>query len=255
MAFPVPALLRCALTFSVFTTSCLTFCFSAWSLLAISVGILPVAANFDSRQVILSISTAVALVALAPLIVSSVMMARNEALERLIYMATHNQLTGLPNRRPFFDTGSKFLEDISTSQTCITITVFDLDHFKAINDTYGHATGDRTLSAFARVLTENLRKSDIFGRIGGEEFAAILINYSQDNAIEVANRICMSFSSMQMQAADGRPFLATVSVGLREFRGTLPCLDDLLAAADATLYRAKALGRDRVEVYRNDCVA
>ena len=127
----------------------------------------------------------------------------------------------------------------------VTALVFDLDHFKSINDRFGHAVGDETLRLFARTLALTLRSSDVIGRLGGEEFAALLPN-DLTSAAAAGERVRAAIEVVGAEV-DGHRVEATVSIGAAAVL-ELPCdLEALLARADAALYRAKANGRNRLE--------
>ena len=125
--------------------------------------------------------------------------------------------------------------------------MIDLDHFKSINDRFGHALGDRVLEIFAESARQSVRSSDLLGRLGGEEFAAVLSDTSRDKAAGVAERIRESFAQAT-QEVDNRPIYATVSIGLVHCQDAALDVAALLAQADQALYIAKERGRNRVEV-------
>ncbi len=127
------------------------------------------------------------------------------------------------------------------------VLLIDLDHFKSINDRFGHALGDRVLEIFTDAARKSTRGSDLIGRLGGEEFAAMLVDTNRDKAVEVAERIRESFAQMA-QEVDGRAVCATVSIGLVHTDAPALDLPELLAQADQALYCAKERGRNRVEV-------
>ena len=124
--------------------------------------------------------------------------------------------------------------------------MLDIDYFKALNDTYGHAAGDRVLAEFAGILRASLRAGDHIGRVGGEEFAVLLADRGAEIATEVAGRIVAAVSATPIALEDGRSLSATVSIGVA-VAGTAD-LEKLLAAADEALYRSKQAGRNRFEV-------
>jgi diguanylate cyclase (GGDEF)-like protein len=125
--------------------------------------------------------------------------------------------------------------------------MIDLDHFKSINDRFGHSVGDRVLQIFAKTAAANLRSFDLIGRLGGEEFAAVLAESGQDEAVAVAERIRMSFVAAAA-VVDGHAVAATTSVGVALMRDVSQGVTALLGQADKALYRAKDLGRNRVEL-------
>jgi diguanylate cyclase (GGDEF)-like protein len=149
-------------------------------------------------------------------------------------------LTGVANRRSFMQQGDKFLQRGRFDNTPTAVLALDLDHFKQINDRYGHAVGDNVLVEFCRIVAATLRPTDLFGRVGGEEFACLLPNTSLENALTVAERLRAACAEYDFHTSA----VVTVSIGL-----AMADTDDLvatLANADRALYRAKADGRNRV---------
>jgi diguanylate cyclase (GGDEF)-like protein len=123
--------------------------------------------------------------------------------------------------------------------------MFDVDHFKSINDRFGHQFGDRVLKLFAVTASENLRTSDVIGRLGGEEFAAILPDSNLESARAVAERVRGAFEATAV-AVEGQQICATVSVGAAVTTDPRCELESLLSSADQALYLAKKSGRNRV---------
>jgi diguanylate cyclase (GGDEF)-like protein len=155
-------------------------------------------------------------------------------------------LTGVANRRGFFDTGERLLVRARFAREPTALIVFDLDRFKSINDGYGHHTGDEVLISFCRLATSELRPNDLFGRIGGEEFASLLPDAGWHDALRLAERVRKAFEASPHTTGQ-YAFRSTVSVGVAISDKERPDLNALLNAADQALYRAKALGRNRVE--------
>jgi len=144
------------------------------------------------------------------------------------------------------------LQRASFDRLAVVLLLFDLDKFKTINDTFGHPAGDSVLTAFCRLATGALRPGDLFGRLGGEEFAALLPQISLDHGLDVAERIRSSFEATAFNSGAGA-FNATVSIGAAiASDGNLSAL---MTAADRALYRAKANGRNRVEHVQTGSVA
>ncbi len=156
-------------------------------------------------------------------------------------------LTGIANRRSFLQDAKGLALRHVTNPRPTAVLLFDLDHFKSINDRFGHAIGDRTLEIFADAARDSLRATDLIGRLGGEEFAAILRDASQERALAAGNRLRESFAKAA-QDVDGRPVCATVSVGVVHCDGPVLDIVELLAQADQALYFAKERGRNRVEL-------
>jgi diguanylate cyclase (GGDEF)-like protein len=168
---------------------------------------------------------------------------RSEVATRLA--ATKDSLTGIANRAAFLETAKRVLECCRRTQTPVSAIMFDLDHFKEINDKHGHAIGDAVLKRFCSAAVAALRQTDLFGRMGGEEFAALLPAVSIEAALLRAERIRLSFAD-DCQFVRGHRVNATVSSGVSVSMNAEQTLDALLEEADAALYRAKAEGRNRV---------
>jgi diguanylate cyclase (GGDEF)-like protein len=128
------------------------------------------------------------------------------------------------------------------------VLMIDVDHFKAVNDRHGHATGDRALAHISRLMTQALRAEDRLGRLGGEEFLVLLPGADQRRALAEAERLRLDVRATPLRDADTDVVVAlTVSIGVAEWAGAGEDASRLLARADRALYRAKHLGRDRVE--------
>jgi diguanylate cyclase (GGDEF)-like protein len=125
--------------------------------------------------------------------------------------------------------------------------LLDLDNFKSINDRFGHAVGDRVLQMFAQIAGNCMRRMDLFGRLDGEEFAALLTDTTRERAMVVAEQIRIAFANATAEV-DGRPVVATVSIGIVITYDAVLDISALLAQADHALYRAKDNGRNRVEI-------
>lgn len=174
--------------------------------------------------------------------------ARKHMQAELHNLATTDPLTGLPNRRHFLAALTQ--ESARTSrfpEVTATLLMLDLDHFKQVNDSYGHAAGDGVLQRFSALVLDSLRKTDLAGRLGGEEFAILLIGTNASDAVEFAERFRQTLDAEPIMI-DGKPIHATVSIGVTSLRQADSNADEALARADAALYRAKANGRNRVEM-------
>jgi diguanylate cyclase (GGDEF)-like protein len=159
--------------------------------------------------------------------------------------ANTDPLTGLFNRRGFTEGVAMLIARRVAKNEPVTLLAFDLDHFKSINDRFGHAIGDEALKVFASTASANMRAGDIIGRLGGEEFVAVLPVGLADG-MSAADRVRQAFQAAAVTVA-GHPLAATVSIGVASEGARRATLDGLLEAADAALYRAKANGRNRVE--------
>jgi diguanylate cyclase (GGDEF)-like protein len=159
--------------------------------------------------------------------------------------AETDMLTGLANRRAFFERGEAALAGLHRVGLPGAVLVIDVDRFKQINDTYGHAGGDDVLKALARAIGAHLREGDIFARMGGEEFACFLPDTSLASACVIAEGLRARVASLAIES-EGRPIRTSVSIGVAA-TATPECdLGRLLRDADAGLYQAKRDGRDRV---------
>jgi len=177
------------------------------------------------------------------------------ALLKLIRDETHGQLlresqtdylTRLGNRKWFFDQGARLINGGPESRP-ISILAFDLDRFKSINDAYGHHIGDMVLKSFAEIAQNALGSRAILARMGGEEFAALLSGDDARRAETLGETIARRFAETIPDSMDSIGIPTTVSIGLAKFEDDIPTLADSLAVADQALYRAKALGGNRLE--------
>jgi diguanylate cyclase (GGDEF)-like protein len=174
-------------------------------------------------------------------------MAKERTEHRHKTAALVDPLTGISNRRAFLQDGQAHLKRQATDPHPTAVMLLDLDNFKSINDRFGHAVGDCVLEIFADVSSGCLRRIDLFGRLGGEEFAALLRDTTRERAMAVAEQIRTGFAGAAREV-DGRPIAATVSIGIVISHDGVLDLSALLAQADHALYRAKDAGRNRVEI-------
>ena len=166
-------------------------------------------------------------------------------------LATTDPLTKLKNRRAFFDNGDKAMSMLRRYDNEISVIVLDMDHFKKINDSFGHQTGDEALQIVARILLKLMRTEDTVARIGGEEFAILLPGANRLGATILGERIRVAVESEPF-TSNGKPVPMTVSIGIAT-HGVDPAttMDQLIALADDRLYIAKRNGRNRV-CFSND---
>ena len=168
--------------------------------------------------------------------------------EKLRDLAYRDEMTGLLNRRAFFERANAEFEIAKSSKEPLAIAILDIDHFKLINDTYGHPKGDEVLKAFGKLLKGTLRLHDVVGRIGGEEFAVCLPNSQPMNAYSTFERLRTKLSSEHLLSnEDGSLRPVTVSAGIVGLTDQKE-LDSLMILADMALYRAKNQGRNRTIV-------
>ena len=157
--------------------------------------------------------------------------------------AATDALTGLPNRR-YFDEFCGLLARRRRSDDAVGVLMVDIDKFKVLNDTYGHATGDEVLRAVAGAIVAAVREDDVPARFGGEEFVVLLRNPGMDVAVEVGERVRMAVAALDL-SRHGVPGVS-VSVGVAVSNHADQPIEDLIGQADQALYRAKRAGRDRV---------
>ncbi|MCX5807171.1 MAG: diguanylate cyclase [Proteobacteria bacterium] len=164
--------------------------------------------------------------------------------EALAHEATHDYLTGILNRRAILDRLKKELARAGRHGDALAIGVCDIDHFKKINDTYGHQTGDDVLCELSQIMNDCSRNYDSVGRIGGEEFLIIIPMKAGTDPVSAFNRLCMEIAGSIMKTRSGDLFV-TVSIGVACATAE-SLVDEILGAADAALYQAKVQGRNRV---------
>jgi diguanylate cyclase (GGDEF)-like protein len=161
------------------------------------------------------------------------------------HLADHDALTGVLNRRALVRRLHTGIKEARAQQTSLALLFLDMDHFKTVNDHYGHQVGDACLRAVVEAIADELRPADWLGRYGGEEFVVALPGTTGDNAIAVGERIRRSIETLQVHSR-GNTFQTTISIGIANLGGPADTADDLIARADAALYRAKTEGRNRV---------
>ncbi|MBT9514461.1 MAG: diguanylate cyclase [Acidovorax sp.] len=161
-------------------------------------------------------------------------------------LATTDMLTGIANRRAFLECAESAYAHSRTSGEPLTLLMLDLDHFKTINDRFGHLEGDRALVAFAQAVKSQLRASDAVGRLGGEEFGVLLPLTTLAEGMEAATRILDSVRALQLADDAGHTYSITTSLGLGAFRQSDRSLRDMLDRADQALYLAKHRGRNQI---------
>ncbi|NBC30152.1 MAG: diguanylate cyclase [Spirochaetes bacterium] len=160
------------------------------------------------------------------------------------FFMERDSLTGLLNHSNLLEKVEYEIQRAGRIESSLTFAMIDLDHFKSVNDTYGHLTGDRVLKSLSRLLRERLRKTDVIGRYGGEEFGVILLDTTPQAAFEILDRIRQSFARIR-HSAENRDFYVTLSCGLASYPN-YDNVNDLTEAADRALYTAKESGRDQL---------
>jgi len=161
-------------------------------------------------------------------------------------LANKDELTSLNNRRAFFEQGNQLFKQATRFQHPVSVIMIDIDHFKKINDNYGHSIGDTALRIIATVLQSTIREVDILARIGGEEFALVLPETGIDKAHKLANRIRQKIADKKITHKN-QTFHVTASLGIASCTVTNQSLEDMLTKADDALYIAKKKGRNQVK--------
>jgi diguanylate cyclase (GGDEF)-like protein len=169
---------------------------------------------------------------------------REEVEQKLTYIAQHDALTDLPNRTMFYDRLSHAIARATRDKTGLGLFYIDVDHFKEVNDTYGHAAGDEYLRCFATAVQNAVRKSDTLARLGGDEFALIAENLKDaEEAALIAKKAMQAIHENCRQ--EGRILPSTASIGIAMLQPGDTNPDVLIKQADAAMYEAKRTGRDR----------
>lgn len=174
--------------------------------------------------------------------------ASHEIERELRAMAARDPLTGVSNRGHFAEMGAIEVERSQRHGRELSVAMLDMDHFKAVNDTHGHACGDAVLRLIVKAAERELRSGDVLGRVGGEEFALLMPETGLDDSSAIAERIRERIAG-QALAWDGKSFELTASIGVAAWDPGEPTIDPALARADESLYAAKDRGRNRVVAY------
>ncbi len=179
-----------------------------------------------------------------------VIMLKEQADARNRDMAMRDELTGLTNRRFLLESLHQNLALAQRAEQPLTVLMIDIDHFKRVNDTFGHLSGDLVLKKLASTLISRVRDQDIIGRLGGEEFLVILPDTATEGACQLAEDLRACIEATPFFGEDGTLIPVTISIGLYERKQrTRQRSDDMIGGADQALYRAKENGRNRVEVF------
>ncbi|TNF32971.1 MAG: diguanylate cyclase [Gammaproteobacteria bacterium] len=174
--------------------------------------------------------------------------------DQLQSLSRTDRLTGLNNRGYWEECiAAEFERFRRTGQTC-SLVMFDIDHFKKVNDTYGHQAGDEVIRLTADALVRNKRTTDIAGRYGGEEFAVILLDTPAQNARIFADRLRKDVEKLRVEH-DGQTICYTISLGIAELVADLPSYKRWIESADQALYQAKKGGRNQTVIYTADIVS
>ncbi|MGI9271824.1 MAG: GGDEF domain-containing protein [Woeseiaceae bacterium] len=176
-----------------------------------------------------------------------IFMLASDLYEDMKEIAVRDQLTGLLNRRGFNEQAAMAYATARRSSQTVSVIMADIDHFKSVNDEFGHQTGDEALAHFAALLSEKRRIEDIVARIGGEEFSLVLPGTDIVEATEIADELCTRMAASPM-LHDDREVIMTASFGVAGIADGDTCLSDVIVKADRALYRSKRAGRNRVDL-------
>lgn len=242
IAFTMPALVAAALLTNVFTTTVFIAASTTWALLLAADGHLGLPAVVPV-PVSASIQIGLALLAIGPIAVACVITERRHISTALRIAVTRDDLTGALRRGEFFRRGEKLLENLRRHSDVVSVMMFDLDHFKHLNDTHGHSAGDTALIDFADHVRHHLTGTDLFARLGGEEFALLTTGQTLQATTDLAEaiRAAQQHHTRHTHGDDG----PTVSIGIFHTTGPFD-LDTLLATADHALYQAKTRNRNTI---------
>jgi diguanylate cyclase (GGDEF)-like protein len=172
-----------------------------------------------------------------------------EMQRKLVWQADHDGLTGIMNRRAFEDRVSRALNSKRASQYPLSLLFIDLDFFKQVNDSAGHAAGDELLRQLAKLMLSRIRDSDALARLGGDEFGVMLQSCPHDMAERIASVIRDSIANLKF-VWEGQTYQVGASIGIVHVPPQWATLDECLAAADAACYKAKGHGRNAIVVHR-----
>ena len=249
IAFPVPALIWCALSLPMVATAIMVMIYSGLAMLGIKLGLFGFGLDSDlAGSSITAIHLGIALIALGPVVVASANVERRRQMEQLTRLARYDALTGALTRRAFEEEGQALLQAVVAEQATVAVLLVDADHFKQVNDNHGHMAGDRVLIAIAAAIRASIRQGDVFGRIGGEEFALVLPRITRQEAAGVADRMREAVDNLVIVLDSNHIQHVTLSVGVAFAPGGAPEIFEMVSLADRAMYDAKRAGRNRIEI-------
>lgn len=251
--FPIGALIWAALTYNLILVTVIN-CFVCMSLYHILSTFYLAESPNAYIATTLSIRIGLVMLALGPLTLAIISLNRQKLYHQILYLANHDSLTTAMNRRYFYEESERTVQRLNKKSTAKTVAILllDIDHFKKINDSYGHAIGDQVLKQFTKHVQAQIRTTDLFGRVGGEEFAILLKNISLKHSIEIAQRICNSTYQTPILLENGEELNISISIGL-SYQSLPYCtpFQQLINRADIALYQAKESGRNKICLENN----
>lgn len=173
---------------------------------------------------------------------------------KLNVLATTDALCGVKNRRSFYESCGPIISYNRRERKPLAVLMLDIDKFKYINDTYGHGVGDEVLKSMAQKTSKILRKSDVFARLGGEEFSALLPNTTELGALKVAENIRQEIEHMEYISSKNETIKFTISIGIANLNSHDINIESVLHRADIALYSAKRNGRNQVVLYNDELI-
>ncbi|MCS3409710.1 sensor domain-containing diguanylate cyclase [Serratia sp. AKBS12] len=253
IAFPIPALLWCAVSYQLFTVTLLTLLTGIIEISSISANLMlyeTPSTRGALLDTLMSARLGIAMLVMGPLILSSSIAVNRKLLRRLEHSASHDFLTGTLTRSALMRKARELLEHKQRCKEAVSLLLIDVDHFKLINDSYGHVIGDRVLANFIHLLRRELRPDQLLGRLGGEEFVIVLPRALAAQAVAMGEYLRRQVEKAQIDIGDRAPLKLTISVGVASLAmNEDKSLEQLMNMADIALYRAKSLGRNRVEPF------
>ncbi|WP_273854981.1 GGDEF domain-containing protein [Serratia liquefaciens] len=253
IAFPIPALLWCAVRYQLFTVTLLTLLTGMTEISSISANLMlyETPNNHNAYlDTLMSARLGIAMLVMGPLILSSSIAVNRKLLRRLEHSANHDFLTGVLARNALTRKAGEMLEHKYKSKEAVSLLLIDIDHFKQINDTHGHLAGDQVLVSFAHIVRRELRHDQLFGRLGGEEFAIMLPRALAAQGVALAEHLRQLVQKTELYPGGKVPLKITISVGVANLAmNEVKSLEQLMNMADIALYRAKSQGRNRVESF------
>jgi diguanylate cyclase (GGDEF)-like protein len=244
LLYPLAALIWAALSYRLFTVTVINFLVVLATYHSLNDFYLAVSADAYLTTA-MSVRIGLCTLSLTPLILCIISQNRHELYQKVLYFANYDSLTQTMNRRYFFQMTDEML--LQYPKKAFSLLMLDIDHFKKINDQYGHYAGDQVLQQFAENIRHHLREDDFFARIGGEEFVILLKNIYGNEAQRISERIRYIIEQSPIELYGQAPLNITVSIGLTQHtQPQAPNIQQLINQADFALYQAKQHGRNQV---------
>lgn len=248
LLYPIAPLIWCALRYRHFSVTIITSISCAFIIYHVSQNYLLLYHDQYLNNTI-SIRLGLIMMTIAPLTVSNINMVRSKLIQELQHTIAHDELTSSLTRRQFLQSVQLLQQQANTIHQTTAFLMLDLDHFKQVNDSYGHQMGDLALQTCVQTIHTILRSQDLLGRLGGEEFAIFMTDTTEDTAYQYAEKIREKISQSPIQLDNQKHFFIQVSIGIcicaPENKQTI---EQLFKQADDALYQAKRLGRNQVVI-------